>query len=185
MGYGDWIFLGALLLVLGLGALLGFGKVLCMFVMNKIVRTVAAIFFCYTFGGMILSIPFVNKLLLDLASNWSHIAFLTKLHPEIIIYYIALYFITLLVLWLLSKILKGISETDLLPIKIINKVFGALLLTAIAFALMLLVFQIIHWIGGQTAANFQSQLETNCPAIVRPLYESNPLLKIVELIKNK
>lgn len=181
MGYGDWIFLGVLLLVCGLGALLGFGKVLCMFVLNKIVRIIVAIFVCYTFGGMILGIPFVNQLLADLAANWAHIDFLTKIHPEIIIYYIALFIITMLAVWILSRILKGISEAKALPIKIINKVGGAILFAVFAFALMLLVFQIISWIGGQSAANFQNVLETNCPAILRPLYEHNPMLSLIKL----
>lgn len=181
MGYGDWIFLSALLLVCGLGAILGFGKVLCMFVLNKIVRIILAIFVCYTFGGMILGIPFVNQMLKDLASNWAHIEFLTKIHLEIVIYYIALFIITMLVVWILSRIIKGISEAKALPIKIINKVGGAILFGAFALAIMLLVFQIIAWVGGQTAANFENTLDINCPAILRPLYEHNPMRSLINV----
>lgn len=184
MGYGDWIFLGALLIVMILGALLGFGKVLSLFVLNKFVRIVLAVFVCYTFGGMILSIPAMNQLLADLASNWASVEFLTKIHLEIIIYYVVLFIITMLIVWIVSKILNGISEIDVLPVKIINKIFGAILLGAFAIALLLLVFQIIGWIGGETSKNFLVTLQTDANAIVRPLYEQNPLSQWVErLIK--
>lgn len=181
MGYGDWIFLGALLVVTAIGALLGFGKVLTAFVLNKIVRIIMAVFVCYTFGGMILGIPFVNQLLADLAANWAHIGFLRVIHLEIIIYYVVLFAITMLVIWILSKILRGLSEVQFFPVRVLNKVGGAILLSALAFALMLLVFQIIHWIGGATSDNFLSLLQVNCPAIVRPLYENNPLNVLINL----
>lgn len=181
MGYGDWIFLGALLLVMGLGAMLGFGKVMASFVLNKIVRIIVAVFVCYTFGGVILGIPFVHQLLADLASHWSHIPILTKMHPEIIIYYIVLFVITLIAVFILARVLKGFSESKFLPIKILNKVGGAILLGALALVLLLFVFQIIGWIGGQSEEKFRTLLEISANAIVRPLYEHNPMLRLIKL----
>ena len=181
MGFGDWIFLGALLIVMILGALLGFGKVFSWFVLNKIVRIIAAIFVCYTFGGMILAIPFVNRLLIDLAANWAHIAFFNKIHLEIIIYYVALFLLTIIIILIFSRIIRGISEADYKPIKVINKVFGAIIFGVFAFATMLLVFHIITWIGGETSHNFLSALQTDAGAILRPLYENNPMTKLIEM----
>lgn len=180
MGYGDWIFLGALLIVAILGSLLGFGKVFSLFVFNKLVRILVSIFVCYTFGGMILSIPFINQLLIDLAANWAHVEFLTKIHLEIIIYYIVLFIIIMLIILILSKIIRGVSESKFLPIRVLNKTFGAILFVAFAMALMLLAFHIISWIGGETAKNFLSSLQTDANAIVRPLYENNPMTQWVE-----
>lgn len=182
MGYGDWIFLGVLLAVVLVGALLGFGKVFSVFVVNKYVRIAVAVFICYTYGGMILSIPFVSQLLIDLRSNWSHIAFLSALHLEIIIYYIVLFVLSVLLILIFSKIVKGVSETDVLPVKILNKVGGAILFGVLAFTLMFLAFQIIVWIGGNTAINFQNILAENAGKIVLPLYTHNPLLRLVELV---
>lgn len=181
MGYGDWIFLGAMIVVLILGSLLGFGKVFSWFVLNKIVRIVVAVFVCYTFGGMILGIPFVNRMLSALASNWSHVEFLTKIHLEIIIYYVALFLITVIVIAILSKIIRGISEADYKPVKVINKALGAILFGVFAFATMLLVFHIITWIGGETSQNFLGMLQTDAGAILRPLYENNPMTKLIEM----
>lgn len=184
MGYGDWIFLGALLLVALFGSLLGFGKVFGLFVLNKVIRIILAVFVCYTFGGMILSIPFVNQMLVDLAANWSHIEFLTKIHLEIIIYYAALFLITIIIILILSKIINAASETQVLPIKILNKVFGAILFSLLCLAAMLLVFQVISWIGGETSKNFLIMLQTDANAILRPLYENNPIsLWVGNLIK--
>lgn len=183
MGYGDWIFLGVLLVIAVLGAIMGFGKVFSLFVLNKYVRIFVAIFVCYTFGGMILSIPFVNQMLADLASNWSHIKFLNLIHLEIIIYYIGLAIITIVLVIIFAKVVKGVSETNVKVIKILNKLGGVILFGALALILIFLVFQIIAWIGGNTDINFRNTLSQNANAIVGPLYANNPLLKLVEIIK--
>ena len=175
MGYGDWIFLGILLICCGLGALLGFGKVLCWFVLNKVVRIIIAIFICYTFGGMILGIPFINQMLKDLAANWEHIGFLKAIHLEYIIYYIVLGGITVFAVWITARILRSISESQSKPIKVFNRIAGALLLSAFALALMLLIFQIIYGVGVSTHDSFGELLSQNAPAILKPLYEKNPM----------
>lgn len=185
LGQGDWIFLGALLVVLFLGSILGFGKVLSFFVLNKAVRIIIAVFVCYTFGGMILGISFVNQLLVDLKSSWANSSFLNAIHLEIIIYYVALFIITMILILIISRILRGVSESKFLPIRILNKVCGAVLLSAFALAIMLLVFQIIVWIGGETAVNFGIKLSEKADKILLPLYEDNPMLKLIELAKTQ
>lgn len=179
---GDWIFLGVLLIVLVVGAILGFGKVLGWFVLNKFVRIIIAVFVCYTFGGMILDIPAISQLLIDLRANWADISFLNTIHLEVIIYYIILFALTMLIVLLLSKIIRGVSETKALPVKILNKIGGAILFGAFALAIMLLIFQIIVWIGGDTAINFHDKLYESADLILLPLFENNPLLRLVNLI---
>lgn len=181
MGYGDWIFLGAMLVAVILGSLLGFGKVFSWFVLNKIVRIIVAVFICYTFGGIILGIPLVSRMLTALATNWSDVEFLTKIHLEIIIYYAALFLIIIILISILSKIIRGISEADYKPIKVLNKALGAVVFGIFAFAVMLLVFHIIMWIGGETSKNFLGMLQTDAGAILRPLYENNPMTKLIEM----
>lgn len=183
MGYGDWIFLGVMLIVIMLGSVLGFGKVFSWFVLNKIVRMLLAVFVCYTFGGMILGISVVNRMLTELASYWSHIDFLTKIHLEIFIYYIVLFLITLIIISILAKLIRGLSEASYRPVKVINKLFGAIAFAALALAIMLLAFHIITWIGGDTSKNFLNMLQTDAGAILRPLYENNPMTKLIEMVK--
>ena len=180
MTVADWIFLGGLLLSLGLGALLGFGK-LVKALTGGIVGVLISIVLCYCFGGMIMNIPAVSALLSRLSANWAGNAFLVKIHLEVIIYYVALFIIFSLLRVLIVFIFKNIAESDVLVMKIINKACGALLFAAVALLLMFLVFQIIVWIGGSTAAEFDSKLAGSM--IVRPLFEHNPMAALVARIK--
>lgn len=180
MSTPDLVFLGIMLVSLLLGAILGFGKVFGMVVLNKFTRVALAIFVCYSFGGMILGIPFVNQLLVDLSAYWADVNILNTIHLEIIIYYVALFLLTMLVLLIIARIVKGISEADVLPVKILNKVGGAVVLAAGVLLLMLVVFQIIYMIGGSTAESFAEKLSQS--TIMMPLYENNPLLKITALL---
>lgn len=183
MGYGDWIFLAVLLIVAGLGAMLGFGKVL-KFVTGGIIGVFISVLLCYCFGGMILDLPFVNQMLADLASHWSHIAILSAIHLEIIIYYIALFIITTIIRIIIVHIIKGLVETNMLLMRILNKLLGAVLLVGLMFILMGLVFQIIGWIGGTTEANFRATLAQNAGAIVRHLYDWNPMKSLTEFVSH-
>ena len=178
----DWIFLGGLLICIALGALIGFGKSM-KFITGGIAGIIISVLLCYMFGGLILGIPFVNQMLIKLADNWAHIGWLTKLHPEIIIYYIALFAISMILRIVIMKIFAHVMETDILLIKIINKVGGAVLVTTLAILLLLFVFQIIVWIGGNTVENFSSALTDS--TIVKPIFENNPLAILVEMVKPK
>ncbi len=182
MGYGDWIFLGILLIVAALGALLGFGKTL-KFITGGIVGIIISFLLCYCFGGVIMQLPFVSGMLRDLAAHWSHIGWLTAMHLEIIIYYIALFIITMVLRIIIVLLLKGVVETKVLVMQIINRVLGAVLLSVLFFLLMFFVFQIIGWIGGGTERDFYNAVALNANAIVRPLYDWNPMNSIVIFIK--
>lgn len=182
MGFGDWIFLAVLLGVVVLGAMLGFGKIL-KFVTGGIVGIIISVFLCYCFGGVILEIPFVDQMLKDLASHWAHIGWLSAIHLEIIIYYVALFIITMVLRIIIVLILKSIVETDVIVMRVINKVLGAILMAVFGFLIMGLVFQIIGLIGGTTEANFYNSLATSANAIVRPLYDWNPMSSLVDLVR--
>lgn len=182
MGYGDWIFLAVALGIAALGVLFGFGKIL-KFITGGIVGIFISFIICYCFGGVILQIPFVNEMLANLAAKWSHISFLTTIHLELIIYYVALFIITMILRIIIVRILKGIVETDVLVMRIINKVLGAALMVALGFLLMGLTFQIIDWIGGSTKIDFYNALAASANAIVRPLYDWNPMRSLGAFIK--
>lgn len=182
MALVDWIFIAGILICLILGSLFGFGSQL-RFLTGGIFGFLISFFICYTCGGLILDIPFVNGMLSGLASKWAHIEWLTKIHLEIIIYYVVLFFVVTILRILIVRILARVAETDVFVIKLINKVSGALLFTAMAFLIMLLVFQIITWIGGGTLLNFYAKISGS--AIVKPIFENNPLLKLVEMVKSR
>ena len=184
MGYGDWIFLAVLIVIAVLGALIGFGRGL-KFLTGGIIGIIISVVLCYLFGGMILDMPFVRKLLSDLAAHWANSKFLTSIRLEIIIYYIALFIIFTILRILIVLVIRSIAESDVLVMKIFNKIGGVVIFVGLAFLLMFFVFQIIQWIGGNSAANFYKLLKTNCNAIVRPLYEHNPMQGLVKLVTGK
>lgn len=179
MNLADWIFIGGIIICLILGSLFGFGHLL-KFLTGGIIGILISVFVCYTFGGLILDIPFVHEMLSNLASHWSHIGWLTAIHPEIIIYYVVLFLITMILRKLIVKILAFVVETDVLVLKIINKVGGALLFTAMAFLIMLFVFQVITWMGGGALYDLEKALSGS--SIVKPIFENNPLLRLVEMV---
>lgn len=186
MNYGDWIFLGVLLIMGGVGALVGFGKGLRLMTHGRlgiIFSTIICIILCYLFGSMILDIPFVGQLLADLAAKWAHIGFFVKIRLEIIIFYVALFILMMIVFSLIILIVSRVAESDNTVIKVFNKIGGAIIFIAMAFLLTFFVFQIIHWIGNTTAANFEQTLLTNAKAIVLPLYKANPMNGLVDFIK--
>ena len=178
MGLADWIFLGILAVIAVLGGFLGFGKVLDL-VANKIAGWIISVVLCYCFGGMILDIPFVHTMMTDLAANWAHIDILVKMHLEIIIFYIVLFILTVLIRVLLVKIVRGVFEADNGLCKVLNKCLGVVAAVLVAFVLMFLVFQIILWIGGATAASFENSLAGT--SILLPLYHWNPMAGLIHL----
>lgn len=182
----DWIAIGVVFGCIMLGALLGFGKLLAFFT-SKVFGKITALFICYTFGGMFMNIGFVQDLLVKIASPWSgssnfFCVFLTKIHPEIIVYYIILFIAVYWLIKLFALIAKAILEIKVTPLKVINKVGGALLLTATGALIWLLVFQVIYWVGGETAVNLLNDLHGSLFGLDK-LFLNNPLLGLVHLVK--
>ena len=180
----DWIAIAAVAGICALGAFLGFGKGL-KFVTDGIFGIIISVFICYCIGGIVLEFDFVqeilNKLTGALTDKNGFCDFLLKIHIDIILYYIVLFIIVQLVRILIVLILKNIIESNNAVFKIINRVLGAILLLAVAALLVLLVFQIIHWIGGSTAAGFRLKLEGSFFKLDK-LFESNPLLSLPDRI---
>lgn len=178
----DWIAILVVIAVMALGALLGFGRGLKFFT-GGIVGVVISVFVCYCFGGFILQIEIVQELLLKLAALWADVEWLALLPIplEIIIYYIVLFLVAQLIRILLFKLVIKILEIDNFVFKIINKIGGAALFLC-AFALLaLFAFQVIYWIGGETAQNFSQQLAGSWLKL-DDLFYDNPLIKLVDYI---
>ena len=134
----------------------------------------------------------VNDLLTKLAESiggWSIVV--------TVIYYVVLFILFTLIRILIVKIIRKVAEADVLIMKIINKVFGAILMAAFGVLLGMLALQIIYWVQanpdslGDIYVNWMMNAETGDPsAIVGALYVNNPLsaladyfTQIVEMIK--
>lgn len=186
MTNADWI---ALALIAGfalIGAVAGFGKGLKLFT-GGIFGIVISAFICYCVGGFILELQFVKDLLTKLAGYWTDkdnffLDFLTKIHLEIIIYYIVLFLVVQIVRKLLVMVLKNAVEIKFLPMQILNKVLGVALFVGMMVLLTLVVFQIIYWVGGSTADSVRAAFDGSALKLGE-LFENNPLNSIVEQVK--
>ncbi len=172
MSNADWIALALIVVCAALGAIFGCGKVLKFFT-SGIFGIIISVFACYCFGGLILGIPAIGTLMDNFAASWAGNAFLETIHMELIVYYVVLFVVISLIRILIVKILKSILEIKFLPVKIINRVVGAVLLAGIMTVIALFVFQIIFWIYGDTNTEL---LEALSGAFnLDQLYLNNPM----------
>ncbi len=182
----DWV---AIVIVLGvavLGALWGFGRGLKFFT-SGIFGILISIFVCYSIGGLVLKLTFVRELLDKftgaLTDKNGFCDFLLKIHIDIVVYYIALFIVVQLARILIVLIFKNVIEINNSVFKIINRVLGAIFLLAVLVLLTLVVFQIIYWIGGSTAAGFRLKLDGSFFKL-DSLFENNPLCSLPDRVKS-
>lgn len=186
MQIADWIALGVILVAAIIGLLLGFGKCLKLFT-GGIVGIIISLVVTYFLMGIVSSWGFVKDImaafdqaLVDNGSGFCN--FLNSIGIESIVLAIALFIIVQLLRIFIVNIIKGISESDNTVVRVINKVFGMIFSLAFFFMLVLLIFQIIYMIGGDTAANFSSSLSGKLN--IGWLFEHNPLRDIADIWLN-
>lgn len=179
----DWVAVGAVALFILFGLLAGFGKGLKFFT-GGIFGVIISVFVCYCLGGLILKLQFVQDLLDKFRDVWAGgkaAGVLNKIHLDLIVYYIALFIVIQIIRVIVVAVLKHLLEIDMVVFKIINKILGALFFLAILIFLTLTVFQIISWVGGETARDFEKLLEGSFFKLDK-LFENNPLLSLRDRI---
>ena len=175
------VLVGCILFVL-IGAMVGFGKGLKFFT-SGIFGIIISVFVCYLIFGFVLDWDAVRNLL-DKFNDWLKDSgdvgtFFADIHTDRILLAIVLFIIVQILRIIIVKIIKGIVEIDNILFKIINKILGAVFFFAVALAILLIVFQIVAWIGGDTAANFASELKDSIFKL-DDLFANNPLKAIFE-----
>ncbi len=180
----DWIAIAVLAVALGLGALLGLGKWLKFFT-GGVFGIIISIIICYFIGGGILQLHFVQEMLAKFASLWSDkggfgYSLLTKIHLEIIVYYVVLFIVVQIARVLLVKLIQRGLESDVKPIKVVNRLLGAAFAFAMIFFIGLLVLWIVAWVGGDTATSWEAYFKDS--GFVGALYRNNPISGIADYI---
>lgn len=177
------IILVALFCLLGLW--LGLSKGLVLFT-RGIFGLIISIFFCYTFGGLILGIEPVGNFVMDLHNSMEakggFLGFLAMIRTEIIVYYIALFIVVTLLRVLVVRLIKNILEIDNVVFKVINKVTGVIFFLAMLVLLWLVAFQIIYALEGAGLVSFGANLKGSFFALDK-VYENNPLIAFIKIIK--
>lgn len=148
----DFVLIGAVLLFIILGLVLGFGKILEIFT-SGIFGIIISIVVCYFIFGMVMNIPFVQTLLGKFVAKVSEsdnafLKILLKIRIDAIALGIVLFIIVQIIRMIIVAILKGVLEADTPVMKFINKTVGVIVNIGIAIALLLIVFQIIYMVQG-------------------------------------
>ncbi len=179
----DWIALGVILVAAMIGLLLGFGKCLKIFT-SGLIGIIISIVLTYFLIGIVASWGFVQDIMAAfdeaLVKNGSGFCqFLNTIGIESIVLAVALFVIVQLLRIFIVNIIKGIAESDNTVIRIFNKVTGMIFSLAFFFMIVLVIFQIIYLIGGDTANNFNASLKGTLR--IDWLFENNPLRSIADI----
>ena len=169
----DSVTLIAAILLAGLGLALGFGRTLKFFT-KGIFGFILSVFICVSFGGMIAGIPavaeWIGSLNEKLGEAWS---FLGTIHLATVIYYVVLFLVVQLLRILVVKLIAGLFSADVLPVRVINRVLGAVLMVAAVLLLLLLAFAIVAIFGEtQGVIDFVAKLDGT---FLGTLYTNNPI----------
>jgi hypothetical protein len=187
MVLADWIILGILLVCVLIGAIVGFGGVLKFFT-SGIFGIIISIIVCYFFYGLVYNLQLTQDLLakfilvLQNADNF-FCNLLIKIHIEIVVLVLAMFIIVQILRKIIVSILKHVFEINNGFVRFINKLFGIFLMVALAAMFALIAFQIVSWIGGNTAADFAAKLDGSFLKL-DVVFANNPLVKMFEIQKN-
>lgn len=170
------VLVGCIVFVL-IGALVGFGKGLKFFT-SGIFGVIISVFVCYLVYGFVLNLGFVRSLL-DRFNEWlagrgSVGTFFSDIHIDRVLLAVVLFVIVQILRVIIVKIIKSVVEINVLPIKIINRILGIVFFFAVAIAILLIVFQIVAWVGGTTASDFANKLSGSVFKL-DVLFQKNPL----------
>lgn len=186
MVLADGIILGLAILFIALGVITGFGKGLEI-ISKGIFGKIFSLVMCYFFIGLVIKIPAVSGLmesfvttLKDKGAWWANI--LLAIRVDIIAVVVAMLVIVTFLRILVVQLIKNIFETENIVMEIVNKTLGAILFLILFCALALIVFQIIYWVGGETATNFANGLKGSFMGL-DSVFNGNPINALVDTIR--
>jgi hypothetical protein len=177
----DWVALCIVAVAALLGIILGFGRTLKIFT-SGIFGIIISIIVCYFVYGIIINWTFTQDLMAKIVEALANAEngfcdFLIKIRMDIIVLCVGMFIIAQLLRIIIVAIVKNISETSNKVVRTINRILGMLLMLAIVVMLALIVFQIIAWVGGESAESFLSQLSGSVFKIDN-VFLNNPLNKM-------
>lgn len=148
----DIIAIGAFIIFTLLGSVVGFGNGL-KFITRGTFGKILSVIICYFLFGIVISLPFVNDLLIKFANHLSEqnngfLNFLLTIRIDLIVFAIVLFILVQLAKQLIVAIISSIMNAKNPVIKVINKVTGVILFLALFIILVLIIFQIVAWISG-------------------------------------
>lgn len=155
------------------GTALGFGRTLRIFT-KGIFGIIISVFLCVTFGGMIAGIPAVADWIAGLNGKLGDVwGFLATIRLVTVIYYILLFFVMTLLRILVVRLIGTAFAAPVLPVRILNRVLGAVLAVGGTLLFVLLVFAVLRIFGD---TSFVQDLAAKMDgSFLGLLYENNPV----------
>lgn len=183
----DWIILALLLAFALLGMLLGFGKGLKIFT-GGIFGIAISVFVCYAIGGLVINIGFIQDALISMRTALADkdngfCNFLLTIHIDIIVYYVALFIIVQILRIIIVRIIASIAEINNIVLIILNKTLGVILFVGVLTLITLFVFQMIYLISGGLESSFYTSSLAGSKLKLDWLYENNPFMTIINVIR--
>ena len=178
----DWIAVAVLAVALLLGLIAGFAGGLKFFT-GGIFGIIISIIVCYFLYGVVSDWAFVNDLLGKLSGSVASggnafTDFLVNIHFEAVLLCIIMFVVVQILRIIIVKIIAGVLEINNTALKVINKLLGMVLMVAVAFMVGLIAFQIIYWVGGESAQQVSDAFNGSVLKLDW-LYENNPLRSMV------
>ncbi|MBO5328664.1 MAG: hypothetical protein J6B04_05785 [Clostridia bacterium] len=191
MGIADYVILAIAVIFAIIGLIAGFGKGLKFFtsgIFGFIFSIVVCVFifeYVKTFGAVVQLLDKLMELINNATANNQSInnLLITVLPTADIILGVALFIVVQLARIIVVAIIKRIFEINNGFFRFINKVFGMVLMVAIALMVILLVLNYIPEIEKvlpDLMAQLKAQIENS--VILKWLYENNPLQPLLQAV---
>lgn len=175
----DYIMLGVIAVVIILGLIVGFSGGLKFFT-GGIFGVIISVVVTYFLWGIVNSWQFVQDLFEKLNEAMGLSAEACTAIDQVILA-VLMFVIVQIIRIIVVKLIAGLFEIDNAFFKAINRILGIVVMAGVAVILGLLAFQIIYWVGGQTAEDVVSSLE-NSVFKLDWVYANNPLRTFVDTL---
>lgn len=180
----DWILIALIVLVPLGGVAIGGGKVIHTISEGIVGKILTLIVFYFTFG-LVLNFAFVQDFLITIAQaieglDSKVLDFLVlKIRLEIIVFAIIFLVIVAILRRVVANLIKELLEIDNKGMKVVNKILGGILSLFWIFVILLIVFQVLYMITGESGAVYE--FLSGSFLRLDDLYLNNPLNAIVKV----
>ena len=173
----DWITIGVIVVTVIIGLIAGFSGSLKFFT-SGIFGIIISVIVTYFLLGIVNKWQFVIDLMaklngmMNLEEGWENAI-------DQIILAVIIFIVVQIVRIIIVKLIAGLFEIDNGFFRVVNRILGIVIMAAVIAALGLLAFQIIYWVGGESADAVRDALDGSVFRLDW-VYDNNPLRALVD-----
>lgn len=180
----DWILIALIVLVPLGGVAIGGGKVIHTISEGIVGKILTFIVFYFTFG-LVLNFSFVQEFLITIAQAIEELDskildfLVLKIRLEVVVFAIIFLVIVAILRRVVANLIEELLEIDNKGMKVVNKILGGLLSLFWLFVILLIVFQVLYMITGETGSVYE--FLSGSFLRLDDLYLNNPLNAIIKV----